>query len=315
MNSTIALERIRANAERMAGSFVIDKENEQAMGQLAAWLAREPPPDMDANKGLLLVGNVGTGKTLLMRALRAAMSEVWGVQFGIKPCSELVREYGDLGYEGVEKWIDGKHVCFDDLGTENREAIHYGKRTNLMAEVIESRYTRLTSNGRCWTHFTTNLGAKDIKDLYGERVYSRILHICNVIKIGVSEAAIDRRKSAPAPKSPDSVNADNIYSLIHPDVAAKMGEMVAPLVEKLKAERPVELKVAHSAERDREGFAIRCSEMSAGRLNAYRESYLKQYPMNTHGHSEAMLYVEIIDAELRRIRESEQLEQSTTENP
>jgi DNA replication protein DnaC len=308
MNATIALERIRSNAERMAGDFVIDKENEQAMEQLAAWLAREPHPEMDANKGLLLVGNVGTGKTLLMRALRAAMSEVWGVQFGIKPCSELVREYGDLGYEGVEKWIDGKHVCFDDLGTENREAIHYGKRTNLMAEVIESRYTRLTANSRCWTHFTTNLGAKDIKDLYGERVYSRILHICNVIKIGVSEAAVDRRKSAPAPKSPDPVNADNIYSLIHPDVAAKMGEVVAPLVAKLKAERPVETKVAHSAEAAREHFAEAVQHMTPDELEARRTDYKKDYPMNTNGHSEAMKYVGIIDAELKR-RESVNTEQ------
>jgi DNA replication protein DnaC len=299
MTAQTAQDRILHHAKAFAGEFHVDGENERAVSMAAHWLAREPMDGLDLNKGILLVGNVGTGKTLLMRAVRTAMSEIWGTSFGIKPCAELVREFADLGYDGTERWMTGKHICFDDFGTEG-EALHFGKRTTLMAEVIEARYNRLTSGHKCWTHLTSNMGAGEIKKHYGERAYSRILHMCNVIIIGAAAGATDRRKKAQAPNPLGQQNADNLYTVIHPSVAKAMGEAVAPIVEKLKAERIAEpTRSTPTAEQMRVSFAEECMHLSIDNLVARRESYLSNYPMNTNGHSEAMAWVGIINAELK----------------
>lgn len=297
MNTETALRSIKLHAGKMAGEYLVDGENQASVNKAAAWLAREPMEGMDPNKGILLIGHVGTGKTLLMRAVRAAMSDIWGVQFGIKPCTELVRDFSDCGYEGVETWMNAPHVCFDDIGTEG-EAIHFGKRTTLMAEVIEARYNRLTSGLKCWTHLTTNLGATELKTAYGERAYSRLLHMCNILDIGAARGATDRRKVAPAPL-PSPVNADNVYQVVHPSIAARLSEAIGPLAKGMRVvpEDPSD-RPAFTAEQMLASFAESLTGHTPGELNAMRSMLIKEHPINTHGNWEATRRVALIDAEL-----------------
>lgn len=307
MNSQEARELLQRAAEQNGTPIEIDADNSGAIDACSVWLAREKGTMIDLNKGLLVMGHVGTGKTMLMRTVRQAMRDAYGTQFGIKSCSDLVRDFSEQGYEGIEKWMTAPHVCFDDLGTENREAMHYGKRSNLMVEVIEARYERMLQGVKCWTHITTNLDADEIKKHYGERVASRIQHMMNILALGASLGAKDRRKRAAAPVHGSQINPDNIYEVVHPSVATRLQESIAPIVAKMKADRPIPMKVAHSAEADRERFAEACRGMDVGELEARRADYKKDYPMNTNGHSEAMKYVAIIDAELDRIRNTKEV--------
>lgn len=230
MRTHEALDLIEAKARLMCPSWVVDEANRQPVQKVAAWLAREARPDLDRNKGLILIGNTGTGKTVLMRALREAMRDVWGVSFGIRSCADMSRDFNPKdtgGYQAVEPWINAPHVCFDDLGTEPRESVHMGLKSNLMAEVIEGRYDRLMRGQKAWTHFTTNLGIPEIEERYGARAFSRLRHICNVVDMGTAADSVDRRTMAPAivvPKPQE--DADNIYSVIHPSLAARMMEAV-----------------------------------------------------------------------------------------
>ena len=176
MKTVDALDLLTRKAQELCPGWAMDKDNEQVITSAAAWLAREPRQGLDLNKGLLIIGNVGTGKSLLYRIIRAAMRDAYGAQFGIRSCQDLVRDFSEQGYQGIEDWMNGPHVCFDDLGAEQAGA-HYAVKTNLMAEVIEARYERLSSRQKCWTHLSTNLGTDAIETRYGSRAYSRIRHM------------------------------------------------------------------------------------------------------------------------------------------
>ncbi len=307
MNTVEAIELIEREGQRLCPAiregetiidpgFQVDDENREVVTSAAAWLAREPRQNIDLGKGLLVMGNVGTGKTLLLRAVRGAMMRAYGSQFGIRPCGEMVRAYSEDGYDGIDAWMIAPHVCFDDLGTEG-EGIHFGKRTNLMAEVIEARYDRMQQGRKCWTHITTNLGTPDLKKHLGDRAFSRLRHMCNLLTLGTDGAAVDRRASArgfvPPPASP---NADNIYSAVHPDIAAKLLISIAPVIEAARAitAKPAAMKVVGDTQEDHLGkFIATIHEMNADELNTLRDKVEKGNSSEV-----AAPYLKAIDDEL-----------------
>lgn len=66
-----------------------------------------------------------------------------------------------------------------DLGIEQNMK-HFGNESNVMAEILLSRYDLLRSAGII-THTTTNLNANELEKLYGNRVRSRLREMFNLI--------------------------------------------------------------------------------------------------------------------------------------
>jgi len=140
--------------------------------------------DLNLNKGILLSGPIGCGKTALMNVMKYLTPAEH--KFFVKPCRDISFEFIQDGYQIIHKYSKGKlyesepkTICFDDLGTENNLK-YYGNECNVMAEILLSRYDIFTTK-KIQTHITTNLSASEIETHYGNRVRSRLREQCNLI--------------------------------------------------------------------------------------------------------------------------------------
>lgn len=184
-------------------SFVIDEENEPAFEAMVLYFSGDKAFEglgagYSLNKGLLVLGPVGCGKTTLLRAFAGNSRNA----FCVVSCRKVVDEYSKTGAIALDTYSSLKPVYahqyygqtgigygFDDLGTEEVKK-HFGNEVNTMAEIILNRYDNLGLKGK--THITSNLTISDVEERYGSRVRSRLREMCNLISFNPSSA--DRRK-------------------------------------------------------------------------------------------------------------------------
>ncbi|WP_348825668.1 ATPase [Flavobacterium aestuarii] len=151
--------------------------------------------NINLNKGILLSGPVGCGKTSLMNLMKHLTPTEH--KFILKPCRDISFEFIQDGYQIIHKYSKGKlyeseskTICFDDLGIENNLK-YYGNECNVMAEILLSRYDIFTTK-KIQTHITTNLSASEIENAYGNRVRSRLRELCNLV--AYDRSSTDKRK-------------------------------------------------------------------------------------------------------------------------
>lgn len=150
------------------------------------------------DKGILIAGNFGVGKTWLMQLFSKNQLQVFNVH-NAKAIADLFEKEGSesqaqfidppkLPYNDVQNFFHAvSGLCIDDMGTE-REKNHYGNKKSVIGDLIELRYAK-KAVGPLF-HITTNLNAKEITEAYGGRVGSRLREIMNIIEL----TGKDRRK-------------------------------------------------------------------------------------------------------------------------
>lgn len=171
--------------------FVVDEWLQEALLALCLYFAGDAEgfealnTSYSLQKGLLLYGPVGCGKTKLLDLITRVDSRL---SFRIYACPDVSRAYRKDGDEALEIYGAGRTMCFDDLGFEDANAKHYGSATNPLADVLTRRYQM---HPRPLTHATTNDDAPAMLAKYGERVMSRMSELFNIIQF--SPEAPDRR--------------------------------------------------------------------------------------------------------------------------
>jgi DNA replication protein DnaC len=143
---------------------------------------------IDPEKGILLSGPVGCGKTSLMKLLKYLVPHQR--PYSVIPCRNIAFAFNHLGYKTIDDYGNSQSFCFDDLGVEPIGR-HYGKDCNVMGEILLSRHELFLSH-RIKTHATTNLNAQELEDLYGARVRSRMRQLFNLVAF--DKNAGDKRK-------------------------------------------------------------------------------------------------------------------------
>lgn len=168
--------------QRMYVYFFRDKHNAELMG-------------IDLDKGIMLNGPVGSGKTSLLTIFRELMPKER--RYAVKSCREVSFEFIDEGFATILRYSRysfnktvPRIVCFDDLGTE-RTLKFYGNECNVIGEILLSRYDYFISNNML-TYITTNLNSDEIEEIYGLRVRSRMRKMCNLLSF--ERETTDKRK-------------------------------------------------------------------------------------------------------------------------
>lgn len=178
--------------------FRIDDDNREAVKQLCYYFTadkRFEEGDRSLSKGLLLFGGVGVGKSMIMHLLQHNQKQCYRLISCKDVESEFVnqsREDRNSGVNVLARYYTEFNaasnanpyghrklgVCFDDLGVENTNAIHYGEKKNCMEEILWQRYKLCDFS---MTHITTNLAADELKAVYGVRIYDRMREMFNLI--------------------------------------------------------------------------------------------------------------------------------------
>ncbi|MEP2771671.1 MAG: ATPase [Fulvivirga sp.] len=149
------------------------------------------------HKGILLTGPIGCGKTTLMNLLKHIHPP--HKQLVMVPTRKIAFEFAEHGIKTIHKYTTqsfkshGSEViprayCFDDLGVET-SLPHFGNKLNIMAEILLSRYDIFIAH-QMLSHFTTNLSALEVEELYGNRVRSRLREMANLITF---KSSVDKR--------------------------------------------------------------------------------------------------------------------------
>lgn len=161
-------------------------------GDAATLLAKVKRHGFKGDKGCILGGCVGNGKTTRLKFIANALfveyrdaRDLCNDLAGVAPSDDRFKDLCNLQRFGRiegDKWHLAHDLIIDDLGTEAGTINHYGTSADVMANVIAARYREWEERG--WrTFIATNLSSADLQRAYGERTYSRLRGMCEFIRL------------------------------------------------------------------------------------------------------------------------------------
>lgn len=180
--------------------FEIDEHNKNVLRFLTYYfngcLEAEkifPDEDYKIHKNLLLIGEPGTGKTMIMQVFADYLRLTGNVnQFQNISATQLMNYYKINNH--IDKFTfnelahpekfegDPFNVCLNDLGLQTENQRSYGTLlTQVTDEFLFARYEIYQQTGKRY-HITSNLTVKDLKERFEDRLVDRFKSF-NVIEL------------------------------------------------------------------------------------------------------------------------------------
>lgn len=172
--------------------FVVDEGNKKLLSALYDYVWGKSQL-LDSQKGLLLWGPIGVGKSVLLKGLQRYYGKInqfclgsnsKNTGFKMISAAEIALLYAEKGMNGIAQYTDREcmcHLAIDELGREPLDAKHYGTGINVVQVILQLRYE---FRREFVTLATTNLNPDtDFSDKYGDYIADRIKEMFNVVEI------------------------------------------------------------------------------------------------------------------------------------
>jgi hypothetical protein len=155
-------------------------------------LSKLSEPSFD--KGLLIIGNFGNGKTATMEVFEKIFKTFKSISFKGYSANEVVNMFEKINpllkdqiltRSEFDKMMHSGKRYFDDVKTE-RHASNFGKM-NLMKDILEVREknnlkTHITCNFKDGFDNDIQAGLDEFEEKYGSRLYDRLFKMFNIIE-------------------------------------------------------------------------------------------------------------------------------------
>jgi len=151
-------------------SFIIDKYNTTVINQLYLYLVGSPDFDGNLNNGIILIGKIGSGKTLLMRIF---------VDIVLCCINKNIHWIHSKDIESTviangQDYYKNRPICIDDIGKEQEQIKDFGTTRKPFEDLISYRYGKQNI-----TFGTSNLTLEDMP--YSYHTKDRLREICNIM--------------------------------------------------------------------------------------------------------------------------------------
>lgn len=159
----------------------LSKIDEKVMGICVRFMT-----DQESRTSMLLYGTTGTGKTTFMKAMHMTIGFMYQEEISRKEISNKFIKASELGAilktdKEAYKEVKGATCLFiDDLGFNGESELvnDYGVKARPIEDIIEYRYDK-----QLMTVCTTNLTSGEIREKYGDRIFSRMCESFSMVSV------------------------------------------------------------------------------------------------------------------------------------
>jgi DNA replication protein DnaC len=167
---------------REQNSFIVDDKNKSIIEQLYLYLTLNKQFSGDLQKGIMLVGKYGCGKTLIMQAMAEMYNSVIYALHIQRPLLKFFKS------SELQEILKGKPIkaysrmplVIDEFGREQKQIMDFGNLRSPMIELLCERY-----DTGAWTHGTSNFTLDTLctENQYGKMTGDRLKSMFNFIEL------------------------------------------------------------------------------------------------------------------------------------
>ena len=163
-------------------NFVIDDNNEPIIKQLYYFATSNPSFVGDLNKGILLQGKYGSGKTILLETYSLLHNHIvrkFSLNYSLLLFIKSLELQEQIRKQSVNIFVR-KPLIIDEFGRESKTVQDFGNITRPISELLSLR-----SDAGTLTHGTTNfiLNTLSSDEFYGGMIGDRLRTMFNVITL------------------------------------------------------------------------------------------------------------------------------------
>lgn len=192
------ITRISRNIEP---NFKVTEHNSDTLKLLLMYFTRNPAfitklKDISGiegsfKKGIMLIGAVGTGKSLMFRIFKEYTKVILGTNsFQMHTAIDIIDNVNVSGIEYLDKYSHNFNEkkpypirCYiDDIAAKNEIIQHYGTKVNVIEQLLSLRYNLQQRYGTL-THASSNKYPNEFRALYDDRIADRMKEMFNIIEL------------------------------------------------------------------------------------------------------------------------------------